>query len=62
MLQNLLFVFIVKYISTNKKSILLLVIILGIIIIKMWFYKKIIRHKPIIVFLSGYINKGISLT
>ena len=60
-LENCLFVIIVKYISIDKKSILLLVIILGVIIIKKWFYKKMIRHKLVIVSLSGYTNKGICL-
>jgi len=60
-LENCLFVIIVKYISIDKKSILLLVIILGVIIIKKWFYKKMIRHKLVTISLSGYTNKGICL-
>ena len=60
-LENRLSITIVKYIFVDGKSILLLVIILGVIIIKKWFYKKMIRHKLIIVSLSGYTNKGICL-
>jgi hypothetical protein len=60
-LKNRLFITIVKYISINEKSILLLVIILSVIIIEKWFYKKITRHKLIIISLSSYTNKGICL-
>ena len=60
-LENRLFITIVKCIFANGKSILLLVIILSVIIIKKWFYKKIIKHKLVIISLSGYTNKGICL-
>jgi O-antigen ligase len=60
-LENRLFVIVVKCISTNGKSILLLVIVLGVMIIEKWFYKKMIRYKLIIVSLSGYTNEGICL-
>ena len=60
-LKNRLSITIVKYIFVDGKSILLLVIVLGVIIIEKWFYKKIIRHKLVIISLSGYTNKGICL-
>jgi hypothetical protein len=60
-LENRLSITIVKYISINGKSILLLVIILSIDIIEKWFYKKITSYKLVIVSLSGYTNKGICL-
>ena len=60
-LENRLSITIVKCISIDGKSILLLVIVLSVIIIEKWFYKKMIGHKLIIVSLSGYTNKGICL-
>jgi hypothetical protein len=38
-----------------------LIIVLSVHIIKKWFYKKMTRHKLVIVFKSGYINEGICL-
>jgi hypothetical protein len=60
-LENRLFVIVVKCIFADGKSILLLVIIPSVIIIKSWFYKKITGHKLVIVSLSGYINEGICI-
>jgi hypothetical protein len=60
-LENRLFVIVVKCIFADGKSILLLVIIPSVIIIEKWFYKKMTGHKLIIVSLSGYTNKGIYL-
>jgi hypothetical protein len=59
--ENRLSITIIKCISIDGKSILPLVIILGVIIIEKWFYKKMIRHKLVIISLSGYTNKGICL-
>jgi hypothetical protein len=60
-LQNYFSITVVKYISANRKVILLLVIIPGVMIIKTWFHEKIIRHKFIIISLSSYTNKGICM-
>ena len=59
--QNCLFVIVVDCIFADKKAILLLIIILSIYIIEKWFYKKMTRYKLVIVFESGYTNKGICL-
>jgi len=58
-LENHFSITIVKCISIDEKSILLLVIILGINIIEKWFYKKITSYKLITVSLSSYTNEGI---
>jgi len=60
-LENRLSITIVKCISINGKSILLLVIIPSVIIIEKWFYKKMIRYKLVTISLSSYTNKGIYL-
>jgi hypothetical protein len=60
--QNYLSITIIKYISIDRKSIPLLVIIPGIMIIEIWFYEKMIGHELVIVSQSGYTNKGIYLT
>jgi hypothetical protein len=52
---------IIKYISADKKTILLLVIIPGIMIIETWFYKKITRHKLVIISLNNYTHKNICM-
>jgi hypothetical protein len=59
--QNRLFIIVVECISIDGKAILLLIIVLSVHIIKKWFYKKMTRHKLVIVFKSGYINEGICL-
>ena len=60
-LENRLSITIVKCIFVDRKSILLLVIVLGVIIIEKWFYKKMIGHKLVTISLSSYTNKGICL-
>ena len=60
-LENCFSITIVKCISINGKSILLLVIIPSVIIIEKWFYKKMIGHKLVTISLSSYTNKGICL-
>jgi hypothetical protein len=49
----------IKYISTDKKAIPLLVIIPSVMIIEIWFYKKITRHKFMIISPSSYTNESI---
>ena len=58
-LENHIFLIIIKYISIDSKAIPPVVIISGIIIIISWFYKNITGYKVIIVSPIGYINKGI---
>jgi hypothetical protein len=60
-LQNRFSVIVIEYISANRKSIPLLVIIPGVMIIETWFHEKITRHKFIIVSLSNYTNEGICI-
>jgi hypothetical protein len=57
--ENCLFIIIIKYISTNRNTIPLVIIIPGIRIIISWFNNNITRHKFITVSESGYTNKGI---
>ena len=61
-LENCLFVIIIKSIFTNSKAILPLVIILSIIIIASQFYKNITRLKVITISLTSYTNKRIYIT
>jgi hypothetical protein len=60
--KNRLFVTVIECIFVDGKSILLLVIVLGVYIIEKWFYKKMTGYKLVIVSLSGYTNEGICLT
>jgi hypothetical protein len=60
--ENCLFIIIIKYISTNRNTIPLVIIIPGIRIIISWFNNNITRHKFITVSESGYTNKGIYIT
>jgi hypothetical protein len=57
--KNYILVIVIEYICTNKTAIPLVIIVLGTIIIRGWFYKKIIGYKVIIVSNTGYTNKGI---
>jgi hypothetical protein len=58
-LKNRILITVIKCIYTNRTAIPLVIIILGTIIIGGWFYLKIIGHKVLTVFNSGYTNKGI---
>ena len=60
--ENHLSLTIVKSISADGKSILLLIIVPGILIIETWFYKKITGHKLVTVSSISYTNKGICMT
>jgi hypothetical protein len=57
--KNRISVIVIEYICINKTVILLVIIVPGIIIIRGWFYEKIIGHEVITVSLTGYTNKGI---
>jgi hypothetical protein len=52
---------VVECIFVDGKAILLLIIVHSVYIIERWFYKKITRHKLVIIFENGYTNKGICL-
>jgi hypothetical protein len=54
-------VIIIKSISVNKKIILPVIIIPGVMIIISWFSDNITRYKLFIVSKSGYTNKGICM-
>jgi hypothetical protein len=56
-----MFLIVIKSISTNKKAIPFVVIVLKKNIIVNWFIKNITGHKRIIVFDSGYTNKRICI-
>jgi len=60
-LENRLFVIIVKYIFANKRSILLLIIVKRVMIIASWFYKNITGYKLVIVSKLRYTNEGICI-
>jgi hypothetical protein len=59
--ENYISLIIIKNISIDRKSILLVVIILGVLIIGNWFNKNITSYKIIIISLSKYINKRICI-
>jgi hypothetical protein len=50
---------IIKNISIDKRAILLVIIIPGVIIITSWFSNNITRYKLLMVSKSGYTNKSI---
>jgi hypothetical protein len=60
--ENYLFVIIIEYISADRNTIPLVIIIPSIRIITSWFNNNITRHEFIIISESGYINKGIYIT
>jgi hypothetical protein len=57
--ENCLSVTIIEYISADRNTIPLIIIIPSVRIIVSWFNNNITRHKLITVSESGYINKGI---
>jgi hypothetical protein len=59
--ENHISLIVIKSISINRKSKLLVVIIPGVLIIKNWFNKNITSYKIIIISLSKYINKRICI-
>jgi hypothetical protein len=60
--ENHISLIVIKSISINRKSKLLVVIIPGVLIIKNWFNKNITSYKVIIISLNRYTNKGICIT
>ncbi|KAN0098739.1 hypothetical protein V8E51_014402 [Hyaloscypha variabilis] len=60
--KNRLLVTVVEYISTDRKAILPLIIIKGVIVIASWFNKKMTSHELVSISNSGYTNKGIYIT
>jgi hypothetical protein len=60
-LQNHLSMIVVECISTDRKAIPSLVIVLSVMIIEWWFHKKMIGHKLVTVSSSGYTNEGICM-
>jgi hypothetical protein len=52
---------IIESISTDKKTILPVIIIPGVMIIASWFSDNITRHEFLMVSESGYTNKGICI-
>jgi hypothetical protein len=60
-LKNRLSMTIIKSISVDRKAILSVIIIPGVIIIVSWFSDNITRHKLLMVSESGYINKSICI-
>jgi hypothetical protein len=52
---------IIENISADRRVILLVIIIPGVIIIVFWFSDNITRHEFPIVSESGYTNKGICI-
>jgi hypothetical protein len=59
--ENYISLIIIESISADRKSILLVVIILGVLIIGNWFSKNMTGYKVIIILLSRYTNKGIRI-
>ena len=59
--ENRLSLTIIKSICTNGTTILLVVIILGGLIMELWFHKNIIDYELIIVSLTSYTNLEINL-
>jgi hypothetical protein len=57
--KNYISITIIKYICVNRTAIPSVIIALGTIIIRGWFYKKITGYKVIIISNTSYINKGI---
>jgi hypothetical protein len=57
--ENCLSVTIIEYISADRNTIPLIIIIPSVRIIVSWFNNNITRHELITVSESGYINKGI---
>jgi hypothetical protein len=60
--ENRLFIIIIEYISADRNTIPLVIIIPSIRIIISWFNNNMTRHELITVSKSGYINKGIYIT
>jgi hypothetical protein len=59
--ENYIFLIVIKNIFADKKSILLIIIIPGILIIGNWFNKNITSYKMIIISLNKYTNKRICI-
>jgi hypothetical protein len=59
--KNHISIIVIKYIYANGTAIPPVIIAPGTIIIGGWFHKKITGHKVIIVFDTGYTNKGICI-
>jgi hypothetical protein len=59
--ENRIFLTVIEYISADGKAIPPVVIIPNTMTMISWFYTRIIRHKVIIVSLTGYTNEGIYL-
>jgi hypothetical protein len=59
--ENYIFLIVIKSISADRKSILLVVIVLGVLIIGSWFNKNITSYKVITISLNKYTNKGICI-
>jgi hypothetical protein len=57
--KNRILIIIIEYICANGIAILLVIIILRTIIIRGWFYLKIIGYKVLTISNSSYTNKGI---
>jgi hypothetical protein len=57
--ENYISLIIIKSISIDRNSILLVVIVSGVLIIGSWFSKNITSYKIIIVLLNRYTNKRI---
>jgi hypothetical protein len=60
--KNRLSLTVVKSISTDSKSIALLIIMPSILIIETWFHEKMTEHKLVTVSSTSYINKCIYMT
>jgi hypothetical protein len=60
--ENRLSLTMVESIFANGKSIPLLIIVPGILIMKSWFYKNMTGHELVTVSLTSYTNKGICIT
>jgi hypothetical protein len=57
--ENRILVIVIECICANGTAIPPVIIVLGTIIIRGWFYKKMIGYKVITVSDTGYTNKGI---
>jgi hypothetical protein len=57
--ENSIFLIVIKSIFIDRKSILLIIIVLGVLIIRSWFSKNMTSYKVIIILLNRYTNKGI---
>jgi hypothetical protein len=57
--KNHILITFIKCICANRTAIPLIIIILRTMIIGGWFHLKIIGHKVLTVFNSGYTNEGI---